>query len=148
MTDEQREPELEGMTAEQVAQLEHLRALQAEADAGDQAGDQAEPHRFTVGEKLQTIGWCLTHAQVDSGNLGGLLKMLRNAQRFGLLNRITSELPPLEDEDSWHQLIGLVVGALLSLTSDGVELDLEAARIAGAELLATFQTQVMADGAE
>lgn len=113
------------------------------ADLGGELVIAPDAPSFTSGQKLGSIATVLLNARPPDGPAGTLLTTLKRAHKYGMLQRFTAELPPLEDSASWDALLTLIAGALIALVSDdGPPFDPDAARVAGAELLAQFAAQV------
>lgn len=91
---------------------------------------------MTVGDKLAGLVRALLDAPPSDPAVGASLKLLSLARRFGLHRQIVAMLPPLEDEDAWHQLLARVAGVCLALPSEGVEIDADVARLEGQALIA------------
>jgi hypothetical protein len=95
----------------------------------------AGPPSFTSAEKLRAV---LDAAQrglaADSSSTARMMRRaIAAAGRFGLLEQL--RLPSWEEPEEWDQRLALAIGLGLELMSDGVELDIEAARGAARQAL-------------
>jgi hypothetical protein len=127
-----------------VTELEHQddAAVDSSTDAtrrGDLTVDT-----FTAPEKLASIAHAITSRPTRDPKVNALLAMLTSGLgRRLVLDRALELLPPLDQPDEWDQWLALLVGCALELTSDGVELDVDACREIGRQTIMALFTEGM-----
>jgi hypothetical protein len=102
-------------------------------------GDAPAPAAsFTVGEKIRSLlDVVLRNPEAPKdATAAATLRAFRTAERFGLTKPVARMFPSLDDEEAWHAWLAIATGVCLELTSDGVELDVEACRRAARLVLA------------
>jgi hypothetical protein len=107
-----------------------------ELEHGDANGGAPEPERFTAPEKVVSVARAVAARPSADPKVSALVAVLNSRVGRSLItDRLLELLPPLDDPEEWDQFLAMMVGVALNLTSDGLELDTDACRQAGAELL-------------
>jgi hypothetical protein len=106
----------------------------------------AGPPGFTSGEKIASVLDVVLTGEPSDPKARAVLSTIRTARRFRLLGPVLEAFPPLEDPAAWDQWLALAAGVALNLISDGVDVDLEAARAVGADVLAQLFAEEGAPG--
>jgi hypothetical protein len=91
-----------------------------------------------VGDKIGSVVDRLFSTEPSSPVAAAAMRGIRTAHRFGLTRPWLALFPPLDDEAQWMQLLAIFVGVALELQSDDLEIDVDAARQAGREVLANL----------
>jgi hypothetical protein len=100
------------------------------------ANGSAPPVLFTAPDKIVSVARAVAARPGADPKVAALVSVLGSRVGRSLItDRLLELLPPLDDPDEWDELLGMLVGVALNLTSDGLELDVDACRSAGAELL-------------
>jgi hypothetical protein len=108
-----------------------------ELEHGDANGGAPElPERFTAPEKVVSVARAVAARPSSDPKVSALVAVLNSRVGRSLItDRLLELLPPLDDPEEWDAFLAMMVGVALNLTSDGLELDVDACRQAGAELL-------------
>jgi hypothetical protein len=102
----------------------------------DDVRSDGEPG-FTAPEKISSVvERVLSAPTAGDPKLAAAMRALRAGRRFGLFGPLLALLPPADDPAQWDSFLVLATGLALNLTSDGVDVDVDQAREAGAQLLA------------
>lgn len=114
---------------EPFVELEH-------GDANGGAPAEPAPERFTAPDKVVSVARAVAARPSADPKVSALVAVLGSRMGRALItDRLLELLPPLDDPDEWDQFLAMLVGVALNLTSDGLELDVDVCRQAGAELL-------------
>ena len=90
---------------------------------------------YGAGEKVHAVVEHVFRLRARDPQLALLLTTARLIKR-----PLRNALPPAHESEAWDQLLALLVGVALNLVSDGVEIDVEQAKEAGAVALAELWT--------
>lgn len=92
---------------------------------------------YGAGEKIASlVDHFLQAPPSASADVRAAMSAIRAAHRFRLLRPVLALFPETSEHAEWDQRIAAFVGIALNLTSDGVDLDVDACRQAGALILA------------
>jgi hypothetical protein len=113
---------------------------ESQQEAGTPA-DEQQPADYTAPEKITSVARMVLARPAADAKVRALLGLITSP--FGtrlLVQPMLALLPPLDDAAAWDEWLGMLAGFALELASDGVEIDVDAARVhAGYVLAALFE---------